>query len=51
MKIKGNLSKEQGKALKDVQPINNNTKVHPFDGGSGFVVSSKGDAIKKDKNN
>ena len=47
MKIKDNLSKELGKALKDVQPVNNNTKVYPFDRGSGFVVSSKGDAIKK----
>ena len=51
MKIKDNLSKELGKALKDVQPVNNNTKVYPFDRGSGFAVSSKGDAIKKDKNN
>ena len=51
MKIKDNLSKELGKALKDVQPVNNNTKVYPFDRGSGFVVSSKGDAIKKNKNN
>ena len=39
MKIKDNLSKEQRKAIKDVQQVNNNTKVYPFDKGSG---SAKG---------
>ena len=47
MKIKHNLSKEQWKALKEIQQINNNTKVNPFNKSSGFVVLSKGDAIKK----
>ena len=47
MKIKHNLSKEQWKALKEIQQINNNTKVNPFDNSSGFVVLSEGDAIKK----
>ena len=47
MKIKGNLSKEQGKALKEIGQINNNTKVYPFDKGSRFVVLSEGDKIKK----
>ena len=47
MKMKDNLSKEQRKALKEIQQINNNTKVCLFDKGSGFVVSSEGDAIKK----
>ena len=47
MKIKDNLSKEQRKALKEIWQINNNTKVYPFDKGSGFVVLSEGDAIKK----
>ena len=47
MKIKDNLSKEQRKALKEIRQINNNTKVYPFDKGSGFVVLSEGDAIKK----
>ena len=47
MKIKDNLSKEQRKALKEIQQINNNTKVYPFDKGSGFVVLSEGDAINK----
>ena len=37
MKIKDNLSKEQRKALKDVQQVNNNTKVYPFDKASGFA--------------
>ena len=47
MKIKDNLSKEQWKALKEIRQINNNTKVYPFDKGSGFVVLSEGDAINK----
>ena len=47
MKMKDNLSKEQRKALKQIRQINNNTKVYPFDKGSGFVVLSEGDAIKK----
>ena len=47
MKIKDNFSKEQRKALKEIRQINNNTKVYPFDKGSGFVVLSEGDAIKK----
>ena len=47
MKMKDNLSKEQRKALKEIQQINNNTKVCLFDKGSGFAVSSEGDAIKK----
>ena len=42
MKIKDNLLKEQRKALKEIRQINSNTKVHPFDKGSGFVVSSDG---------
>ena len=37
MKIKDDLSKEQRKALKDVQQVNNNTKVYPFNKGSGFA--------------
>ena len=45
MKIKDNLSKEQRKALKEMQQVNNNTKVYPFDKGSGFVVLSERDAI------
>ena len=47
MKIKDNLSKEQWKKLKEIQQINNNTEVYPFDKGSGFVVLSEGEAIKK----
>ena len=47
MKIKDNHSNEQRKALKEMQQINNNTKVYPFDKGSGFFVLSEGDAIKK----
>ena len=31
MNIKDKLSKEQEKALKEIQQINNNTKVYPFD--------------------
>ena len=31
MNLKDKLSKEQGKALKEIQQINNNTKVYPFD--------------------
>ena len=38
MKIKDHLSKEQRKALKEIQQINNNTKVYLFDKGSGSVV-------------
>ena len=38
MKIRDNLSKEQRKALKEIPQINNNTKVYPFDKGSGFVA-------------
>ena len=47
MKIKDSLSKEERKVLKVIRQINNNTKVYPFDKGSGFVVLSEGDAIKK----
>ena len=47
IKSKDNLSKEQRKALKEIRQINNNTKIYPFDKGSGFVVLSEGDAIKK----
>ena len=47
MKIKDTLSKEQRKALREMQRINNNTKVYPVDKGSGFVVLSDRDAIKK----
>ena len=47
MKMKDNLSKEQRKALKQIRQINNNTKVYPFDKGSGVVVLSDGDVIKK----
>ena len=47
MKIKDNLSKGQGKALKETKQINNSTKVYPFDKDSVFVVLSGGDAIKK----
>ena len=47
MKIKDNLSKGQGKALKETKQINNSTKVYPFDKDSVFVVLSEGDAIKK----
>ena len=45
IKIKDNLSKEQRKARKEIQQINNNTKVYQFDKGSRFVVLSEGDAI------
>ena len=47
MKIEDNLSKEQRKALEQIQQINNNTKVYPFDKGSAFVVVPVRDAIKK----
>ena len=47
MKIKDSLSKEERKVLKVIRQINNNTKVYPLDKGSGFVVLSEGDAIKK----
>ena len=47
MKMKDNLSKEQRKALKKIYQINSNTKVYLFDKGSGFIVSSEGDAMKK----
>ena len=47
MKIKDNLSKGQGKALKETKQINSSTKVYPFDKDSVFVVLSEGDAIKK----
>ena len=47
MKIEDNLSKEQRKALEEIQQINNNTKVYPFDKGSAFVVLPVRDAIKK----
>ena len=47
MKIEDNLSKEQRKALEEIQQINNNTKVYPFDKGSAFVVVPVRDAIKK----
>ena len=47
MKIKDNLSKQQRKALKQMRQINNNIKVYPFDKGSGVVVLSEGDVIKK----
>ena len=46
MKIKNNLSKEQRKALKEIQQIHNKTKVYPLDKGSGFVLL-EGNAIKK----
>ena len=47
MKIKDNLSKEQRKALKEIQQINNNTKVYPVDKASVFIVLSEGDTINK----
>ena len=47
MKIKDNLSKEQRKALKEIQQINNNTKVYPVDKASVFFVLSEGDTINK----
>ena len=47
MKIQEKLSKDQRKVLREIQQINNNTKVYPFDKGSGFVVLSEGHAIKK----
>ena len=47
MKIKDNFSRKQGKGLKEIRQINNNTKVYPFDKGSGFVILSEGDVIKK----
>ena len=47
IKIKGNLPKEQRKALKEIRQINNKIKVYPFNEGSGFVILSEGDAIKK----
>ena len=34
-------------ALKEIRQINNNTKVYPFDNGSGFFVFSEKDTIKK----
>ena len=37
----------QRKALKEIQQINNNTKVYPFDKGLEFFVLSEGNAIKK----
>ena len=45
IKIKDNFQKEQGKALKEVRPVNNNTKVYPK--GSEFVVLSEEDAMRK----
>ena len=47
MKIKDKLSKEQRKALKEIQQINNNTKVYPVDKASVFIVLSEGDTINK----
>ena len=47
MKMKDNLSKQQRKALKEMRQINNNIKVYPFNKGSGVVVLSEGDVIKK----
>ena len=47
MKIKDKLSKEQRKALKEIQQINNNTKVYPVDKTSVFIVLSEGDKINK----
>ena len=49
MKIKDNLSQEKQKTLKEIRQINNNTKVFPFCKGSGFVILSEEDAIKKIK--
>ena len=47
MKIKDNLSKEQRKVLKEMQQINNNTKVQPVDKASVFTILSEGDTINK----
>ena len=41
------FQKKQRKPLKEIQHVNNNTKVYPFDKGSKLVVLSEGDAIKK----
>ena len=49
MKIKDNISKEQWKALNEIWQINNNTKIYPFDKGSGFVILPERDANKKIK--
>ena len=46
MKIKDHLSKEQRKAVKKIQQINN-IELYQFHKGSGFVVLSEGEAIKK----
>ena len=45
IKIKDNFQKEQRKALKEIRPVNNNTKVYPK--GSEFVVLSEEDAMRK----
>ena len=45
IKIKDNFQKEQRKALKEIRPVNNNTKVYPK--ASGFVVLSEEDAMRK----
>ena len=47
VKIKDKLSKEQGKALKEIRQINNDTKVYQFDKCSGFVILSEGNVIEK----
>ena len=47
LKIKDNLSKEQRKALNQLKNNNSDTKIYPFDKGTGFVVLSENDAIKK----
>ena len=45
IKIKDNFQKEQRKALKEIRPVNNNTKVYPK--ASGFDVLSEEDAMRK----
>ena len=45
--IKDKLSKDQRKALREIQQINKKSKVYPFDKGTGFVILSEGDVIKK----
>lgn len=47
MTIKDKLSKDQRKALGEIQQINKKNKVYPFDKGTGFVILSEGDVIKK----
>ena len=45
-KIPSNLNHSQCKALKELR-MNNETKVYPFDKGSGFVLLSQEDALAK----